>query len=235
MKLTAGLALIGLLLWAWRHEPRRFALAIVAAAGVVVTAGYLAVVASASNVLASADKTVTNTSPWNGVLDRLLRHDAWRNVPNPLAANNTLVAFAYVGMATVLVLAVGVGWRAAQRARPDDAVGVSLAAYPVGAEYAFPWYAAWGLPVFAADGLNALGAVVWIQSVVMLAGLKLPLAVTSGPIDAVLRPLLTYVAPVTLLVAFVVVGVRSTPRNTVSSRTRRVAVSSELGGGALSG
>ena len=118
VKLTAGLALIGLLLWAWRHEPRRFALAIVAAVGAVVTAGYLAVVASASHVLASADKTVTNTSPWNGVLDRLLRHDAWRNVPNPLAANNTLVAFAYVGMATVLVLAVGMGWRATRRARP---------------------------------------------------------------------------------------------------------------------
>ena len=154
---------------------------------------------------------------------------------NPLAPNDTLIAFFYVGMATVLVMALGLGWRAARRARPDEAVGVSVAAYSVGAEYAFPWYAAWGLPVFAVDGLTALGAVVWIQSVVMLAGLKLPLPVTAGPVDAVLRPLLTYVAPVTLLVAFVVVGVRSTRATAVSSRARRVAVSPEFGGGALSG
>ncbi len=235
VKLTAGLALIGLLFWAWRHELRRAALAIAGAAGAVVVAGYLPVMAGASHVLTGADKTVTNASPWNGLLDRLLRHDALRNVANPLAANDTLTAFFYVGMATVLVLAVGIGWRAARRARPDEAVGTSLAAYSVGAEYAFPWYAAWGLPVFATDGLNALGAVVWIQSVVMLAALKLPLAVDAGPADAVLRPLLTYVAPVALLVAFVVVGVRSTRATTASSRAQYVAVSPELGGGAISG
>ncbi len=106
---------------------------------------------------------------------------------------------------------------------------MSLAAYPIGAEYAYPWYAAWGLPMFASDSLNAFGAVVWIQSVVMLAALKLPLAVNAGPIDAALRPLLTYVAPVSLLVAFVVVGVRSTRATTVSSTARRVAVSPEFG------
>ena len=113
-------------------------------------------------------------------------------------------------MGTVVVLAVGLGWRLARRGRPDDAVGASIAAYPVGAEYAYPWYAAWALPVFATDGLTALGAVVWIQSVVMLAALKLPLAVTAGPIDAVLRVALTDVAPVGMLVAFVVVAIRST-------------------------
>src|SRR5207342_203957 len=143
--------------------------------------GYLPVMVSASHVLTGADKTVTDASPWNGMVDRLLRHDAWRNVANPLAHNNTLVDFFYVGLVVVLALAVGIGWSAARRPRPDQAVGVSLAAYPVAAEYAYPWYAAWGLPMFATDGPDALGAVVWIQSVVMLAALKLPLAVTDGP------------------------------------------------------
>jgi len=235
VKLTAGLALIGLLLWAWRHELRRFAGTLLAAAAAVVVAGYLPVVISASRVLTGADKTVTNASPWNGVIDRLLRHDAWRNVAHPLAPNGTLTGFFYVGILTVLALAVGFGWRASRRARPDEAVGVSLAAYPVAAEYAYPWYAAWGLPVFATDGLNGLGAVVWIQSVVMLAALKLPLAVTAGPVAAALRVVLTYVAPVSVLVAFVVVALRTTRATTVAPKTRRVAVSSELGGGALSG
>jgi alpha-1,6-mannosyltransferase len=214
IKLTAGLALIGLLFWAWRHQLRRVAARVTAAAIAVVVVGYLPVVVSASHVLVSADKTVTNASPWNGILDRLLGHDAWRNVTHPLAHNDTLAAFFYVGTFAVLAIAVGIGWHSARRNRPDTAVGVSLASYSVGAEYAFPWYAAWGLPMFATDGLHALGAVVWIQAVVMLAALKLPVAVNAGAPAAVLRVLLTYVAPACLLVAFVVVGLRRARRVT---------------------
>ena len=232
IKLTAGLALIGLVLWAWRHELRRVAATLVAAACGVALVGYLPVIVSASHVLTGADKTVTNASPWNGILDRLLSHDAWRNVPNPLAHNDTLAGFFYVGVVAVLVLGIGVGWRRARRGHPDDAVGVSLAAYPVAAEYAYPWYAAWGLPMFATDGLDPLGAVVWIQSVVMLAALKLPLAVVAGPADAVLRVLLTYGAPVVLLVAFVVTGLRHSSRATPSS-TATVTVAA--GGAPFSG
>jgi alpha-1,6-mannosyltransferase len=234
VKLTAGLALIGLLFWAWRHHLRRVAARVLGAAAAVVVAGYLPVVVSASHVLTGADKTVTNASPWNGILDRLLRHDAWRNVPNPLAPNDTLRAFFYVATVVVLVIAITLGWRNARRGRPDDAVGASLAAYPVAAEYAYPWYAAWALPVFATDGLSPFGAVVWIQSVVMVAALKLPLVVTAGPADAVLRVLLTYLAPVVLLVAFVVTGLRRS-----RAGARSPAVSPELawepGGAAVSG
>ncbi len=236
IKLTAGLALIGILFWAWRHQLRRRAAVLVAAAGGVVLVGYLPVVASASNALSGADETVTNASPWNGILDRILRHDAWRNVANPLAHNGTLVDFFYVGVVTVLVLAVGIGWCAARRRRPDEAVGASLAAYSVAAEYTYPWYAAWGLPVFATDGLDALGAIVWIQSVLMLAALKLPLAVNAGPVDAVLRPLLTYAAPPCLLAAFFVVGLRRhRPARASPTTPSGAAVAVESGGAELSG
>jgi alpha-1,6-mannosyltransferase len=235
IKLTAGLALIGLLIWAWRHHLRRVAARVVAATVGVVVVGYLPVVVSASHVLSGADKTVTNASPWNGILDRLLRHDAWRNVANPLAHNDTLAAFFYVGMLTVLAIAVGIGWRYARRDRPDTAVGVALAAYPVAAEYAYPWYAAWGLPMFATDGLDAISAVVWIQAVVMLAALKLPLVVNAGALDAVLRIVLTYLAPVCLLVAFVVVGLRSGRRSTRPPGTSPPAPAFEQGGAAVSG
>jgi alpha-1,6-mannosyltransferase len=210
VKLTAGLALLGLLLWCWRHRLRRVAAKVVAAAGAVVVAGYLPVLVSASHVLTGADKTATDASPWNGILDRLLRHDAWRNVAHPLAANATLVDFFYVGIVTVVALAVGLGWWTGRRRRPDVAVGVSLAAYPVAAEYALPWYAAWAMPVLTTDGLNPMSAVVWIQSVVMLAALKLPVAVNAGPLDAVLRVVLTYLAPVGLLVAFAVTAILCT-------------------------
>jgi alpha-1,6-mannosyltransferase len=221
VKLTAGLALLGLLFWLWRHQLRRMATRLLGTTALVLLVGYLPIVVSASHVLTGADKTVTNASPWNGILDRLLRHDAWRNAPKPLAPNDTLNTFFYVGAVMVLLLAIAVGWRTARRDRPDDAVGASLAAYPVAAEYAYPWYAAWALPVFAADGPSALGAVVWIQSIAMLAALKLPLAVTAGPVDAVLRILLSYVAPPVLLVAFVAVALRHTRAK--AQRTTRTA------------
>ena len=143
------------MLWAWRHQLRRFAFAAAATSGLVLVIGYLPVLAGASHVLGDADKTVTNGSPWNWLVDRLLRHDAWRNVPNPLAPNATLSAFFYLGAATVLLLGVILGWLAARDPRPEPAVGVALAAYPVAAEYAYPWYSAWALPVFAANGLSA--------------------------------------------------------------------------------
>jgi alpha-1,6-mannosyltransferase len=211
IKLTAGLALIGLVLWAWRHHLRRFALAAAASSGLVLVVGYLPVLGNASHVLGDADKTVTDGSPWNWLVDRLLRHDAWRNVPNPLAPNTTLTAFFYVGMATVLLLGLILGSLAGRDRRPGPAVGISLAAYPVAAEYAYPWYSAWALPIFAANGLSALGGVVWVQSVVLLAALKLPIGVRGSPLHAVLRVLLTDVAPPLLLLAFVVAALRQYP------------------------
>ena len=211
IKLTAGLALIGLLLWAWRHQLKRFARAAATTSALVLAVGYLPVVASASHVLGDADKTVTTGSPWNWLVDRLLRHDAWRNVPNPLAPNATLAAFFYLSAATVLLLGVILGWLAARDPRPEPPVGVALAAYPVAAEYAYPWYSAWALPLFATNGLSALGGVVWVQSVVLLAALKLPIAVQGSPMHAALRILLTDVAPPLLLVAFVVAALRQYP------------------------
>jgi alpha-1,6-mannosyltransferase len=211
IKLTAGLALIGLLLWAWRHRLERFARAAAASTVLVVAVGYLPVLTSASHVLGDADKTVTNGSPWNWFVDRLLRHDAWRNVPNPLAPNATLAAFFYAGMATVLLLGAVLGWLAARDRRPDPAVGITLAAYPIAAEYAYPWYSAWALPLFASNGLSALSGVVWAQSIVLLAALKLPIAVRGSPMHAALRVLLTDVAPPLLLVAFVVAALRRYP------------------------
>jgi alpha-1,6-mannosyltransferase len=211
VKLTALLALIGLALWAWRHRDRRGAVVVTLTSAAVVIMGYLPVVASASHVLGDADHTVTQGSPWDVLVDRLLHHDAWRIVPHPLAPNDTLTTVFVLASLLVLVLAVGLAWLAGRDRRSEPAVGVAVAAYPVAAEYAYPWYAAWGLPVFAGGGLTALSAVVWLQSVLMLAALKLPLVVHGPPVQSALRVVLTQIAPPLMLVAFVVVALRLYP------------------------
>ncbi|MDQ1430371.1 MAG: alpha,6-mannosyltransferase [Actinomycetota bacterium] len=211
VKLTAGLALIGLVIWAFRHRRQRLAVTATIVSGAVVAVGYLPVLASASHVLGEADRTVTNGSPWNGLVDLLLHHDAWRNVPNPLAPNDTLTAVFYLGAALVLAVGATLAWAAGTDPRPEPAVGVAVAAYPMAAEYAYPWYGAWALPVFAGRRLTALSAVVWLESVAVLAALKLPLQATGPPVQSVLRVVLTDVVPPLLLVAFVVAALREFP------------------------
>ncbi len=85
---------------------------------------------------------------------------------------------------------------------------MTLAVYPIGAEYAFPWYAVWALPLFAARRLTPVAWVVWMESIVLVAALKLPIAVTGSLAHSTLRVILTYVAPPALLVAFVVAAIR---------------------------
>jgi hypothetical protein len=208
IKLSAGLALIGMALWAWHHRQARKALTVVVAAGCVVLVGYLPFLIGASDVLAGADKTVTKASAWNLLVDRILHHDAGRNVPNPLAPNTTLSVVFYLAAATVLLLAVVLGSRAARHHRPEPAMGVAVASYTMAAEYTFPWYAVWGLPLFAERRMSTLGWIVWLQSVLMLAGLRLSDRATGSVAHGIVRIALTMIAPLAVLVAFVVVAAK---------------------------
>jgi hypothetical protein len=204
VKLTAGLGVIGLVLWAWSHRERRLARRAVIVAGIVVAVGYSPVIIGAANVLGGANKTVTKASAWNLLVDRILHHDARRNVLSPLAPNTTLTTVFYLSMILVLLLSVGLGARAAHHRRPEPSVGVSVASYTMAAEYTFPWYAIWALPQFATRRVSRVAWVVWWQSVLMLAALRLPDAVNGSPLHAIARTLLTMVAPVVLLTAFII-------------------------------
>jgi hypothetical protein len=208
IKLSAGLALVGVVLWSWRHRQTRRAVTVVVAASSVAALGYLPVLADASNVLGGADKTVTKASAWNLLVDRILHHDAGRNVPDPLAPNSTLSAVFYISAATVLLLALVLGSRAARHRRPEPAVGVAVASYPMAAEYTFPWYAIWAVPLFAERRVSTLGWIVWLQSILMLAALRLSDRVTGSAAHTAVRIALTMIAPIGLLVAFVVVAAK---------------------------
>jgi hypothetical protein len=86
-----------------------------------------------------------------------------------------------------------------------------------GAEYALPWYATWAMPVLADGAPSPLAWILWVQAAVMLAALKLPIRPTGTPLDTSARVVVTYLAPLVLLVAFVVAGtVLDHPRDRVS-------------------
>lgn len=219
IKITALLGLVGVVLWAWRHGRRRAAGNVVIGALVTVLLGYLPFLGDASHVLANADHTVTSASAWNWLANLVVGHDAGRELRHPLAANGNLDAIFYASVVLVAVLALVLGWRAARARTSRLAVGTTTAAYTVGAQYALPWYTAWSMPVLADGALSPLGWVVWTQGAVMLVALKLPVHPTGTAVDLLFRGLFGYLAPVVLLVAFIVTGSRASDleRQTVSA------------------
>ena len=211
IKITALLALVGVVLWAYRQRRWRVAATATAGAAAALVIGYLPFVGDAAHVLANSDHTVTPGSLWNGVTDLLLGHNAWSDVLHPLAYNGTLDAIFWVSVVTVAVVALVLGFRAGREGSPRPAVGAATASYPMAAGYAQPWYSSWSLPVFTDAAPSPLAWVVWIQAAVMLAALKLPTQWDGSVVEVFARALLSYVAPLALFVAFVVVGLRARP------------------------
>ena len=210
MKLTVLLALGGIVLWAWRQREKRVAVTCAIAAGTMVVLGYLPILASAMHVLRGADKTVTPASLWNPLAAALVGHNAGRDLAHPLAPNATLAAIDVAALATVAIVALAIGWRAARQPRPELAIGVTTASYTMAAEYALPWYAVWALPLLTERRPSLFAWVVWIQAAVMLAAVRLPLHPDPSVLDTTVRGALTYAAPILCFGAFVVAGILAT-------------------------
>ena len=119
MKLTSLLALVGIVLWAWRRRNPRLAGSVVIGAGATLGLGYLPVLTSASHVLGSADRTVTPASVWNPLAEALVGHDAGRRLAHPLAPNSSLTVVFFLSLGAVAAIALTLGWRAARTRRPD--------------------------------------------------------------------------------------------------------------------
>ena len=208
VKLTALLALGGLVLWLLhRREARRIAGLVVTTAAVVII-GYAPFAADAAHVLGEADHTVTAGSVWNPIGELLVGHDAGRGLANPLAPNSTLDAIFWASFVLVLGLAAFGAWRRRGRATPVPAVASAAGAYPVAAQYTLPWYTVWALPSFTERRPSRLAWVFWLDAALLLAAWKLPVHASGSVLDNIFRGLLSYVAPLAFLVAFVVVTAR---------------------------
>jgi len=208
IKFTSLLALVGLVLWAWRRGKRRLAATATAGTALTVVLLYLPFLGGASRVLGGSDKTLTPASPWNPLGAVLLGHDAGRNVPNPLHITPTMYGIFYASLVGLVVLTLVVGWHVSRGRRIEASIGATTAAYTVGAEYSYPWYSLWALPVLTDHEPTPLAWAMWANAVVMLAALKLPTHPSTSLVDTVLGGLITYAAPVVVLAAFVVAGTK---------------------------
>ena len=208
IKITALLGLLGIVLWAWRARRRRLIGETLLGAGAVIVVGYAPFLADASRVLGNADHTVSPWSPWNGLADLILGHDAFRQVPHPLAFNQTLEVFFSLGVGLVAVLAVLVGWRAAAAREPRPAAAATAAAYPIAAAYSLPWYSNWALPTLTDPDPSPLAWIIWLQAATALTALKLHDHPAGTVADAISRGLITDLLPVVWIVAFVAIGLR---------------------------
>jgi Glycosyltransferase family 87 len=204
-KLTAVLALVGLVLWGWRRRERRVVVSAVVATGAAVTLVYLPFIRGAFGVLDGADHTVTPGSFWSAPAQWLVGHDGGRDLPQ-MTSNTTLTTLFYLSLVLVVVLAIAVSWVAARAERAEPAVGTATASYTVAAEYTLPWYAAWSLPALAERTPSPVAWIVWLQAALLLAAWKLPSPVEGGAVETGVRGVLLYAAPILLVVAFAAAG-----------------------------
>ncbi|MCZ7531537.1 MAG: hypothetical protein M5U31_15095 [Acidimicrobiia bacterium] len=109
---------------------------------------------------------------------------------------------ATIAIAMVVVL---IAWRRRRDAAPELSAGASLSVFGMFASYTLPWYLMWGLPTLAMSGDLALTAIVASRGSLMAASYQLA---TGSSVQVLL---ISGVAPVLLLVAFLWRSTRASP------------------------
>lgn len=129
IKVTAMLAVVGLVLWAWRRAGRAAAMRL----------GGTAAAVSGALLLAAGGSTVVHAMTTNSW--RITGFSAWALVRDraPQAAITTVAVALVAAFAGFLVL------RHRTASHPSVLVGLCFVAYLVLGAYVWPWYAVWGL------------------------------------------------------------------------------------------
>lgn len=223
-KLTALLALAGIVPWMLARQDRETAKRAVFACVGVVVAG-LAIAPRSIGVVLSSNHTISRAAAWNifstyAIPGHVRAHGGWQ-------ADIVVL----VGMATVLALAALVAVSLRDEHEPFLPLGSTTQTYGAAGSYVLPWYAMWSLPALAVDCRNALATVAAAMGGIVLASYQLPQSHPHSAWDPLLRFLTTVVAPMPLLIAFVAAAVLTARRARVSPSLRgRVAASSRPSG-----
>ncbi len=216
VKLTAALAVVGGAIWLWRREGTRVATVFSSIAAVVVAAAYAPVVATNLGALSGADHRVSRGSSWNPSLHWFVSAAGGRHLLAGLTRAQALSTLTVAALVVVAVAAVVLAMKRSSSRDASGSVGSATAAYLFGGSYVLPWYSLWVLPTAAARDRSWTTWVIAIQAGVLAAIYQMPQTPTGAALDGDLRFVLTRVAPILLLVAFVVTFVvestRTAPR-----------------------
>lgn len=216
-KLTALLALVGVLPWMLARHDRESAKRALFACGGVVVAG-LALEPRSVGVVLSSNHTISRAAAWNifstyAIPGHVRAHGGWQ-------ADIVTV----VGIVTVVALAALVAMSLRTEDEPFLPVGTTTQTYAAAGSYVLPWYAMWSLPTLAIDCRNALATVAAAMGGIVLASYQLPQSHPHSAWDPLFRLTTTVVAPVPLLVAFTAAAVLTARRARSSPAERRRAV-----------
>lgn len=201
VKVTAGLALGGLLLWFLRRRDWRDALHFGAPAVLITGVGYVLAGGAAISVLGLNSGVISRASPWQ-LAGRELGLEAGGGVLG-LHRADALGLFTATASLAVLALAGVLAWRAGRSADPAPSAAVATATYPFGAMYALPWYSAWALPTLLLHPRARLTALAAVQGAFLAAAYEIPHGLPRVAFLPGDRPLVEYWIPLALLAAFV--------------------------------
>lgn len=204
MKLTAGLAVLALLVWLWQRGRRRAAATLGAVALGVTAVGYAPAGRPGIAVLGEHTTALSRASVWQ--VGRVL----W---VTPAGGRGLLAGLDHVtalerltAMATVSVLVVAL--YAALRGRRDagaaELVAGGLGAYVALGAFVLPWYTIWMLaPLAVRARATLLTWVAAVGSAWLLVVYQLPRHALGDRSDWQAKMMVSYLGPVLLALAFI--------------------------------
>lgn len=204
VKVTAGLALVGLVLWQLRRRGRRSAMRVAAPAAIVGVGGYLAAGSGALAAVGAHSGAMSRASAWQ--LPRsLLGLDTPGTRVLALSRSDALGLVTTLATLAVLVGGALLAWRVAGGDGPEQSALVATATYEMGGAYTLPWYAAWTLPLAALRPQSLLTKLLVIHAGFLAAAYRLPQGLPRVEWLPGAHFVVSYAAPFAMLTAFVVI------------------------------
>lgn len=144
VKVTAGLALVGLVFWALHTRGRRSAARILVSAFAIAGAGYALAGVAAIKALNAAGGIVSRASAWQSAHE-LLGLEGHEGIFG-YSHRRSMHALTFVAAGVTFALAIGLAWWVSRRRSADESAVVGTGTFQVSAAYVLPWYALWSLP-----------------------------------------------------------------------------------------
>jgi alpha-1,6-mannosyltransferase len=184
VKLTGGLAVIGLVPWIWRREGWRAA------------ARFTGGCAVTSNARAISRLSIGNLGRLVTGLD--VTGHGWVHEPEPLLR----AVISSTALFVTFAVALAIAWRWSRDDSAVESAAGATAAYGFASAYVLPWYAGWWLPVSALTPARRVALFLSGIATLRLALYQLPNGDYASSSWFGAGALLNYAVPAVLLIAF---------------------------------